>query len=124
MPSKVTLSCGHSEYNRAEFELYPSTRRFSHVRVSYEKICATPGTYGDPVNTTCDITISSKIISNVADMDGIGPGVYLKINSIIRRVMSIVNLTSFTVDQAMPSTASGVTIEDAVPVFVNLVVTP
>ena len=91
--------------------------------VPYEKICVSPGTYGDPVNTTGDITNGSKSITNVADMGCIGPGIYLKIDSLIRRVVSV-DLTSFTVDKEMSANGTGIVIEDAIPVFVNLIVTP
>ena len=46
------------------------------------------------------------LITNVADMTCIDPGIYLKINSLIRKVVSV-DLTSFTINEAMPSSGTG-----------------
>lgn len=86
----------------------------------YKSVCVTPGTYGAATATTGDTTNTSASITNVASLDGIGPGIWVTIDGVLRRVLEVDVAGSFVVDTAMTATDTGVAIAPATPTFVSV----
>lgn len=88
---------------------------------SSDKKCTAPGTYGVTTTTTGNTTNGSPIITNVALLDGYGPGIWLNPSAgFAARVMivaiDVVNST-ITVNANASSNQTGVTLSLATPTF-------
>ncbi len=89
--------------------------------VIYERICTSSGTNGGAGTTTGATTSGSAVVTSVASWNGIGPGMFLMVGGQRVLVVSIDPAANrFTTDFTFSSTASGVTIDRASPVFANL----
>ena len=89
--------------------------------VSPGVVCVTPGTHGVATTTTGDTANTSAVISNVADFDGYGVGIYLNpsagFSAPVRIIAIDVDAGTITVDTAATSTNIGVTLSLQAPVF-------
>jgi hypothetical protein len=84
------------------------------------KVCITPGQYGSTTTTTGDTTNGSPTITNVALLDGYGPGIFITATGFsgVRRIVSIdVVASTITVDANATSDNVGVTLTAATPTF-------
>lgn len=89
------------------------------------KVCITSGQYGSTTTTTGDTTSGSPIITNVALLDGYGPGMFISTTGFTGTVQILsINTTSstITVNQNAGSSNSTVTLTAVTPTFATYAV--
>ncbi|KMK63824.1 NosD domain-containing protein [Puniceibacterium sp. IMCC21224] len=91
--------------------------------VSPGRVCTAPGQYGSSVATTGQTTAGSAVITNVAVLDGYGPGLYLSVagfSGTVQIVAIDVTAQTLTVDVPADASHSSVSLASAAPVFTAL----
>ena len=87
------------------------------------QVCTSPGQYGSTVTTTGDTIQDSPVITNVADMDGWGIGLFVAAPGFTgpRAIVAIdPDLNTITVDQPASATAAAVVLSSPQPVWASL----
>lgn len=108
--------------NARSWHLHDQTKNTSVAgSVTPGKVCTTAGTYGSATTTTGDAVNSSPIITNVADFDGYGVGIYLNPSARFTAPVLIIDIdptaNTITVDQNASGATTGITLTIQAPVF-------
>lgn len=88
---------------------------------AYGKVCVKSGGYGSTVTTTGNVTSGSNVITNVANLDGYGIGLYIQPSSGFSDPVLITDISvasnTITVSTNSSATATGVTLNVPTPIF-------